>query len=233
MNRYIAIGLYLSFITKDSTAEELFSYFLQVLRKKTSPSLEILGKHRPNDFVLEWFLAIIQKQPDKIVNSMTTGVTEIDKWVADLTTTSLFSLLSAWGQHGTISSVICDDSKVFVGSPILETFNKIGKSHKRMKLRESEIGYNLENPIQFGSSAEHGGLQIADLFSSVIYHCLLHRDELFTQEIFEMIDVSTGMMLFQACLAPSQASIKNELTEEKVMRYQRMMEAIRFEVLSG
>lgn len=233
LNRYLALGLYYSFEAKRPSAEGLFTDFQRILRRKEPPTSALLAKHKTKDLVLEWFLSIVQKRPETILESITTGDDQVDKWIADLTTTSLFSLLSAWGQHGTITRVICDDSKVFNDSPIVDTFNAIGKAQKRLTVRDSVIGYDLDAPLEFESSVSHGGIQLADLFSSVIYYCLTHRTESFTREIFHIIDDTPGMMLPDVSLAPHPRSFEKEFTERQLIKYQVMMEAIKREVLSS
>lgn len=233
LNRYLASGLYYSLEAKRPSAEGLFTDFQQILRRKEPPTTALLSKHKTKDLVLQWFLSIVQKRPETILESMTTGVDQVDKWIADLTTTSLFGLLSTWGQHGTITRVICDDSKVFTDSPVVDSFNAIGKARKRLTVRDSVIGYDLDAPLKFGSSVSHGGIQLADLFSSVIYYCLTHRPESITREIFHIIDNTPGMMQSQLCLDPQPSTLAKEFTERQVIKYQVMMQAIKREVLSS
>jgi Protein of unknown function (DUF3800) len=91
----------------------------------------------------------------------------VGKWILDLTHSSLFSLLSEWGQEYYQLRVFCDASK-----PLQEQtevyqamVNKEEKIFMKLGGKEHAITFNLAGLPQLVNSQSHPGIQIADILA--------------------------------------------------------------------
>jgi len=100
----------------------------------------------------------------------------IGKWALDLTGTALFSLiLRGWGRRHHRIHVLCDESKPL--KAIASLFdNWIGRKDGFAMPLGGEVQANLDEPIEFGSSAIHPSLQIADILAGATADSLRHPE---------------------------------------------------------
>ena len=92
---------------------------------------------------------------------------DVKKWILDLTTTSLFSLLTEWGKDYQELICYCDNSKPLARNQ--DILNNIGNNQDEFaKLHEKNfMSYNLKEPINFVDSAQVYGIQLADVIAGV------------------------------------------------------------------
>ena len=98
------------------------------------------------------------------------GADDAGKWTLDLTTSALFSLLfSGWGHTYPRLRLLCDDSKPLAAG--VDFFNSWVGQDQSVKIIDGKAGHeirgNLVAPVEFGSSATHPTIQIADLLAGI------------------------------------------------------------------
>lgn len=222
LNDFLATGLYASFITKDESAEKIFEDFLLVMRgKKTfeESSFHSLSKENP---LIEWILDIMTHNPTIVLDEIQTKEGEPEKWILDLTMTSLLGILTDWSKYGDKLEVTCDNSKVFIDNPIVETFNKMGLVGSRAKFLGATLGFNLEGEIVNADSKENIELQIADLFSSTIFYCLKNQNTQFSKDIMKIVLKNCLCTPETFCVMPKIKSHKKEFENNKYYYYSLM-----------
>lgn len=222
LNDFLATGLYASFITKDESAETFFEDFLLLMRgKKTlvETSFHSISKDNP---LLEWIIEIVTHNPTIFFEEIQTSTGEAERWILDLTVTSLLGILTDWSKKGDKLNVICDNSKVFIDNPVFETFNEMGLVGSRTEFLGIKLGFNLEGDIINADSKENVELQIADLFSSTVFYCLKNQDTQFSKEIMKIVFKNSICTPHSFCVMPKIKSHKKEFEKKKDYYYSLM-----------
>lgn len=222
LNEFLASGLYASFITKDESAESLFTDFLQVMRGKKSfedSSFQSLSKDNP---LIEWLLDIMTHDPEVVLSEIRTEDGQSEKWILDLTMTSLLGILTDWSKDGEEIDLTCDNSKVFINNPIVETFNQMGLVGSRAEFLGIKLGFNLKGEIKTADSKVLVELQIADLFSSTVFYCLKNQDTQFSKDIMKIVLSDCLCTPETFCVMPKINSHKKEFEEKKYYYYSLM-----------
>lgn len=231
LNDFLATGLYASFITKDESAETFFEDFLLVMRgKKTfeESSFHSLSKDNP---LIEWILNIVTHNPRIVLEEIQNTEGEAEKWILDLTMTSLLGILTDWSKKGDKLNVICDNSKVFIDNPVVEILNGMGLVGSRQEFLGTKLGFNLEGDITNADSKENVELQIADLFSSTVFYCLKNQNTQFSKDIMKIVIKNSICTPQTFCVMPKIKSHKKEF-EKKKKYYYSLMHSIYNEVKS-
>ncbi|HVN47676.1 MAG TPA: hypothetical protein VMU30_02525, partial [Bacteroidota bacterium] len=219
LNEFLATGLYASFITKEESAERIFEDFLSVMRGKKSfkeSSFNSLSKENP---LIEWLLDIITHNPKIVLDEIQAKEGQTGKWILDLTMTSLLGILTDWSKNGDKLEVICDNSKVFLNNPIVETFNKMGLVGSRVEFLGTKLGFDLEGEIINADSKENVELQIADLFSSTVFYCLKNPNTQFSKNIMKNVIKNSICKPKTFCVMPNIKSNKKEFEKNKYYYY--------------
>jgi hypothetical protein len=172
-NRFISELLYTCFKASTQYSEEIFSEFDSFMRSKNiDDSNYIFRNLKYNDMhpVLEMIIEFCYLNRDVICTELdslkdcTSG-----KWILDLSTTSLISLLSEWSQEFSELSVYCDQSKPLIDSTeFLNSF--VGSEHVMLTEYRKEkfyFGCNLNKEILFVDSKLYPGIQLADILAGV------------------------------------------------------------------
>ena len=92
----------------------------------------------------------------------------LQKWILDLTDTSLFNLLAHWGTKYAQLTAICDDSKP-LKSNLSNYEAMIGRTKKEFQIingNKLPITFNLSGPVNLADSRSHHGVQIADVVAA-------------------------------------------------------------------
>jgi hypothetical protein len=232
LNTFIATGLYASFLIKGETAERLFKDFLLILRGKIKLSKSLLGSYRKEEPLFEWLLDIISSDPKIILDEIESEDSKIDKWILDLTMTSLLGLLSEWGKKGKELEVVCDNSKVFIDNPVFEGINNIGLNKKRKKILGASIGYELKDKITTDSSDNNFGVQVADIFASSVYYCLKNIHEDFSKDIMKIVWKDCVCKPATFCVVPDLNAKRKDFVKNKDFFY-GFMQMIYFDVMAS
>lgn len=183
-HKFIANYLYLEFLTKRAGAEQIFEDFERLMRFGPSEGLDQIFSVNP-DLGLSMLAASIR---DFAVCNRDVIAAELDgyigsgagKWVLDLTTSALFSLLAQWGQEFEVITAICDESKPLAAEQDLFK-SMIGRSERLFSAldgKDHPISFNLSGPIQLVDSKQHAGIQLADCVAAAFaYACNSENDD--------------------------------------------------------
>lgn len=173
-HRFIATLLFVYFRAEDKSAEALLEDFTKFAHRGDTAALEAIfpmssdTDYRDNVLHSIGMFALLHKEAIKneVLPFREPGV---PNWILDLTTTSLFSLLTWWGERAKELEVVCDESKPIKGD--IQVFdvmvNRPQTTYVRFQHKESPFSFNLKSPLKLASSLDIPGLQIADVLASV------------------------------------------------------------------
>jgi hypothetical protein len=184
--KFFANLLYREVISKRPNAQRVIEDFQHAIRSKDHR--RITGLFSPHEKTQEkvelagLIAEFANLHSDHIQKEFESFADEPEKrWVLDLTSTSLDSLLAEWALDEPALEVICDDSKplrVFV-----DIFNQLyyraqDDSRPAVKRtieingRSVAMGAKLTQPLILAKSKDHFGLQFADIFAGSLVHCM-------------------------------------------------------------
>ena len=159
---------------QNKPAEELLDHFITFAHRGDVAALEAIfpvGNVKSyTESPLEAIGLFAMLHKDEITSEIL-GAREpgVPNWILDLTTTSLFHLLAAWGEQYDELEVICDESKPIKGD--IQVFDAmVGRKDKkyfRFRGEEHPFIFNLKHPLILGKSDQHPGIQIADVIAAV------------------------------------------------------------------
>jgi len=185
-NRFVAHWLYVELIaTGKSLANDLLLDFEKMMRQQDIVALEKLfglptgpsAAHRISDQILQFALAHRESVLKELETIRSVGA--IGNWVLDLSDTAASALLCHWGENFDELDVYCDRSKPLEALTV--AFDcMVGRKDKiyvTINGRRELLTYNLVRPIQFVDSANHKGVQLADVIASTLLYALRHREE--------------------------------------------------------
>ncbi|MDF3026917.1 MAG: hypothetical protein K0S23_1224 [Fluviicola sp.] len=230
---YLASGFYLDLKLKHESAERLFEDFVALARRQLTFEDSLFASKSKLSGQLNWMFEIIRHKPEIMLNELNYDDTSPQSnWLLDLTTTSLFGLLTEWSKNNEILEVICDDSKVFNNSSIIESYNSMGLNNRRSDFLGTPIGFNLKKDIVNKSSKDEIGLQIADLFSATLNYCLKNRELEFSKSILKIVHETCICTPESFCLMPTIQENVKEYTDEKLVFYHQFMYKIYVDAMS-
>lgn len=172
---YISNLLFAMLRTREASAEMLFEEFSKFVREGSQTALEkifprqgLIVDTSADPLACISVFAMMNRAAILDELSWIHGDPSVPNWILDITTTSLFSALSYWGEVYDDLVVFCDRSKP------LETENAfwtpmIGRrDHVRVSMfgKERQYTFNLVRLPEFVDSKLHPGVQIADVFAS-------------------------------------------------------------------
>jgi hypothetical protein len=168
-HRFISNILYLDFVCRSEEAEKIFSDFQKLMRSLEDKELNYLfsSSETPDMSPLDDIKTFCIHHRDTInqeLNSL--RGTDTGKWILELSTSALFSILCDWGKEFNQLKVFCDVSKPLKGNK--ELFDSsIGIEDKIyidfFQGVEEPITFNLSQEVQFVESHKFPGIQIADV----------------------------------------------------------------------
>ncbi len=116
-HRFISMVLYVWFVARPQSAEQLFVEFSQMMRELDPTKMGPLPRKEvvlveADDVInmITTFAFLNRRHTDEEVTSIR-GMEGIQNWVLDLTFTSLYTLLCAWAEQHQVLDVLCDNSK--------------------------------------------------------------------------------------------------------------------------
>jgi hypothetical protein len=139
----------------------------------------------------------------------------------DLTTTAVFSHLVAWGQRYPQIEVVCDDSKPLMAlAGIFDVMiNRNDRPTHKLMGKTRHLTWNMSKPLTFASSAEHAGVQVADLLAG----CAAATPRAASEDDLRPIASRISMHLHEDCIVPDMEVI--DLANDDV--------AVNFFILEG
>jgi hypothetical protein len=181
---FISNLLFAMLRTRDASAEMIFEEFSKFMRDGSQAALEKLfpRKGLVVDYTSDPLAAIsvfamlnrrvIQEELDSIRGDGTTP-----HWILDLTTTSLFSVLSHWGEVYDELDVYCDQSKPIEADIDFLKVMVGRRDHVRLQMfgKDRQYTFNLVSLPKLVDSKEHPGIQVADVFASAMARAFQQR----------------------------------------------------------
>jgi hypothetical protein len=183
-HRFIANLLYFWTEAQQASAVQLLTDFADYMRKLDPTrvpaffgpqSIVIAAGADPLSHVGTFCVIHRQKIADELdgLDGTPTG-----KWILDLTSSSLFSILAHWGDRHHQLDVFCDESKALKTNDIFDAMiNRTDRAYIRIGAKERLLTFNLARSPQLVRSEDHFGIQIADVLSSAVRHSLEHRED--------------------------------------------------------
>jgi hypothetical protein len=183
---YISNLMYILLESKDKRVENIMAEFesvmktknLDVLKQILTPTDKVVNFVDPLAQILTFCLCHIETIREEIKGLA--EVHTVSRWALELTTTSLFWLLSFWSERFEIMEVYCDKSAPLeTNRDLFDVL--IGRKDKiYMKLGSKPthaLTYNLSKPIELLDSKQSPGIQIADILSSSIAFAFKNPDD--------------------------------------------------------
>ena len=187
-NKFVATGLYCALLADPANASEPLQDFQILMRTGDITRLDRLingmSAEGVETFLGQLATVITCNRGD--IESELTAVTNGDpvaRWILELTTSALMSLLSfISGEQMTPLSVTCDES-----TPLLSQAEMLDSMIGRQDLRRikfdnrtNQITFNLAHKIRFGNSKALAGIQLADMVASSTAFALKRPDDDFS-----------------------------------------------------
>lgn len=145
--------------------------------------------------------------------------TKTGKWVLELTSTSLVSLLSDWGQQFYELEVFCDQSKPLQEQP--EFFNAMIGNTTQISINTGEqihpLSFNLKQPIKFINSKQYPGIQIADIFAGATKFVFQENSVMGTEMVSEEIKNNWTTNVEKCCIGNSVIPDYEQLNMNKLL----------------
>ncbi|MEG4056441.1 MULTISPECIES: DUF3800 domain-containing protein [unclassified Microcoleus] len=209
-HRFISNILYLDFVCRSEEAEKIFSDFQNLMRKK--PNYLFSSSETPDMSPLDDIKTFCIHHRDTInqeLNSL--QGTDIGKWILELSTSALFSILCDWGKEFNQLKVFCDVSKPLKENK--ELFDVwIGIEDKIyfdfFQGVEEPITFNLSQEVQFVESDKFPGIQIADVAAAA---CAYAFKEGVNQNTESWIEHIPGMVIGKSVIPDESYTDPNTL----------------------
>lgn len=227
-HKFVASGLYAQMICARGSAEEAFSRFEQALRDRTESSIikvtdafDSLAVETFVDKVLAFVMCNRKHISDEVVTEFTTPS---NRWMLELSQTSLQCLLVSHGEDMHPLEVFYDPSKplsdhipyfdVMIGRTDQGIVEFAGQTH--------QLTFNLSRSIEPAESKTTPGIQLADIFASVSAYALTNRDNELSNFWHDASDgfISQDSVLpdLQRHAPPSQEGLVNYYVFEELLR---------------
>ena len=186
-HKYIATAMYDLFCKNDSTAEQLFQNFYAFIKEKGADSLNsyILACGIVKTSPLFYFGEFCNQHRDEIASDID-FTSKTDKYILDLTLTSLYSLLGCFSAGSPEAMEIhCDKSKPVEND---RSFWKAYINNEKIVYdtvlgSNAQLTFNITQEPNLEDSKNVMQLQIADLLVSSVYQAYLHPDSDFSEKI--------------------------------------------------
>lgn len=214
-HRFIANILHLEFSSRGAGAEQIFEEFEELLRTKNESTLASIfasSAHPKNSPILIQIREFAMYRADDIRKELESlSQTGTGKWVLDLSSSALFTLLANWGAKHSAIKAICDQSKPLQQSQGL--FNSmVNNPHPQqfshMWGEQHPITFNLSEPLIFSDSKNTPGIQIADVIAAIAVYVFSREQSDFSQKWSNLIAPISA----NGSIIPDQDELRLETT---------------------
>jgi len=189
---YITNILYLYLQTNNMEVEQMFCEFEAGIRKRNLiERLNELGLAKKTDDPCRMIFEFGLLNREKIEGELGDATKSRERWMLDLSLTSLYSLLTEWGQVHSPIYAICDESKpLAANSNIIDDImlHRTDSASYKIMGEDIPLTCNLAQPIKFGLSKDSIGLQIADCFAAIGSFCYEYEYDDFTKYCLPKIE---------------------------------------------
>lgn len=197
-NKFISNILYLDIKCQSDDAEKIFSDFQKLMRSLEDTELNALFSSSQTPDIsptlddIKTFCIHHRNTIDQELNSL--RGTDIGKWILELSTSALFSILCDWGKEFNQLKVFCDVSQPLkennrLFEPMIVKENKIDIDFCQGV--EEPIIFNLSQEVKFVESHKFPGIQIADVAAAA---CASAFKEDFNQNTESWIEHIPGIV---------------------------------------
>ena len=189
-HKFIATSMYNLFTNSDYSAEQLFNGFYQFIKNKGNKSLDkyIKSCGIVKTSPLYYFSLFCENHKTEIASDID-FTDKREKFVLDLTLTSLYSLLGIFSNGNPEAMEIhCDNSKPIAND---KSFWKAFVGNTRIVYDTvfdsgTQLTFNLSQEPILGDSKTIIQLQVADMLASSVYQAYLHPNSDFSKKIKEI-----------------------------------------------
>ncbi|KAE9653652.1 DUF3800 domain-containing protein [Escherichia coli] len=208
---FISNIMFFSLVAKDEYAELLHSRFENFSRGKIQVNqfIEPIANCKYSEIMSDIY--DFAKYNISIIEEEYSGLegTGVDKWVLDLTSTSLYNLLCDVSSKIGAVKVTCDSSKPLITHQDMFN-NMIGNEkiiYETFNNKKIPITFNLAEPISLSDSKVTHGIQIADVIAAASIYVLNkknQKDKYFSkwQDLFEK-----EIYYWQCCVVPTPENL--------------------------
>ena len=177
LHLYVGNLLFAMLRTREASAEIIFDEFSKFMRDGEQSALEklfpgngILVDTTSDPLANISVFAMIHRESIQDEYNSIRGDGLTPHWVLDLTTTSLHSVLSHWGELYDQMDVYCDKSKPLQSETDFLKVMVGRRDHVKLRVfgKEKQYTYNLLDLPKLVDSRSYAGVQIADVFASAI-----------------------------------------------------------------
>ncbi len=182
-HRFIANILYIELATRGAGAEEILLEFESLMRSDEEVNLENIfssSTHPENSPILVQIREFAENKKSSIKQELDSLADNgLDKWILDLTDSSLFTLLAAWGQEYEQLTAICDDAKPLHHDQQLYKvmINREDKKYLSIAGDDHPITFNLSGSIKLVASKTYHGIQLADTIAAASIFAITNNSD--------------------------------------------------------
>lgn len=176
-HRFITNIIYYSLKLKKPLALEAVDNIQSIFDKRENPKNLISNQKLDPSLILDtifYFCRLNEKEIFAQMDSHTDKSIPVNKWLLDLSLTSLNSSLVFWGEKYPVLKVMCDDSHPL--SENEDVIRLLGLAAQGALLLNPNLPKFEVEEISFGKSHEHASLQLADIFASSTNYALNKGD---------------------------------------------------------
>lgn len=173
-HKFVANVLYAFMIAQKASAESVFGRFEDALRGRTDrqliaiPGTPAVTAIDLNDFVDNIITFLICNRKKIAEEVILDEPQRAGGWMLELSTTSLRSILVAFGADMEPMEVYCDESKPIADQTLIFDV-MVGRTDVRkvpFAGRMHQVTFNLDRKIEMVDSRAYPGVQLADIFAS-------------------------------------------------------------------
>ena len=182
-HRFISNILYLDFVCLSEDAEKIFSDFQKLMSLEDTEPNSLFSSSKTPDISptlddIKTFCIHHRNTINQELNSL--RGTDIGKWILELSTSALFSILCDWGKEFNQLKVFCDVSKPLkennrLFEPMIVRENKIDIDFCQGV--EEPIIFNLSQEVKFVESDKFPGIQIADVAAAACAYASAFKED--------------------------------------------------------
>lgn len=184
-HKFIATLVYISLLYGEELVVQIITQFEQFMRSLDPQDAPVLFDGKTRDSGIQDPMADIARFIEGYRETILQESSHVGHWTLDLSLSALWSHLGYWNKSFSILHVLCDDSKPLRDlAPVLDDImvNRPDRVWVQMWGKVRPLTFNLARPVEFGSSAEQLGVQLADVASSAFLQALTHRDEYWSRD---------------------------------------------------
>lgn len=194
-HRFIANLLYFEALQSSSTAISALDAFQALARRQPNslvtnlfPKLIVEPGYSE---VLEDIAEFVRIHSDFIAAEFAkmSVLQPVHRWMLELSSSALYSLLATWGSRFDSLEVYCDDSKPLVDmrEPFDMMVGRTDKGEIAFEGKRQSLVFNLAKPIEFVSSANHPGIQLADVLAATLAFVLKNPSDSQSARLYSAI----------------------------------------------